>query len=203
VLRPTNWGDRCSNATDTGAAAALRRYRLTDFSACPTLRAGRNTEAGNVFAKYGVTVGMGLDEAGINEDRDMLQEMRLALRVHRTPGMDDDVPTCAQILKMASEDGAHTTPFGRGKRRLAGSGMAACERHREARLRDLRRLLICDHDRSQRLRSSRRLATKTVVLALSDLPKEREDRAVADSILSDGCIRCGSVRTSAGARVRP
>src|SRR5258708_21064195 len=57
----------------------------------------------NAFSKYGVTVGMGLDEAGINEDRDMLQEMRLALRVHRTPGMDDDVPTCSQILKMASE----------------------------------------------------------------------------------------------------
>ncbi|MFL9966460.1 amidohydrolase family protein [Paraburkholderia sediminicola] len=66
----------------------------------------------NAFAKYGVTVGMGLDEAGINEDRDMLQEMRLALRVHRTPGMDDDVPTCPQILKMATEDGARTTPFG-------------------------------------------------------------------------------------------
>jgi cytosine/adenosine deaminase-related metal-dependent hydrolase len=66
----------------------------------------------NAFAKYGVAVGMGLDEAGINEDRDMLQEMRLALRVHRTPGMDDDVPTCPQILKMATEDGARTTPFG-------------------------------------------------------------------------------------------
>lgn len=66
----------------------------------------------NAFARHGVTVGMGLDEAGINEDRDMLQEMRLALNVHRTPGMDDDVPTCPQILRMASEDGARTTPFG-------------------------------------------------------------------------------------------
>ncbi|MGF6782491.1 hypothetical protein [Paraburkholderia sp. GAS334] len=48
-----------------------------------------------------------------------------------------------------------------------------------------------------------RLATKSVVLALSDLLKEREDRAVSDSILSDGCIHGGSVRTSAGARTRP
>ncbi|WP_158046734.1 amidohydrolase family protein [Skermanella pratensis] len=66
----------------------------------------------NFFEKKGVTVGMGLDEAGINDDRDMLQEMRLALRVHRTPGMEDDVPTCPQVLRMATESGARTTAFG-------------------------------------------------------------------------------------------
>lgn len=68
----------------------------------------------NAFEAKGLTVGMGLDEAGINEDRDMLQEMRLALRAHRVPGMrDDDVPSCPQILRMATEDGAKTTAFGR------------------------------------------------------------------------------------------
>jgi 5-methylthioadenosine/S-adenosylhomocysteine deaminase len=66
----------------------------------------------NHYEKKGVTVGMGLDEAGINDDRDMLQEMRLALRAHRTPGMDDDVPTCPQVLRMATESGAKTTAFG-------------------------------------------------------------------------------------------
>lgn len=65
------------------------------------------------YDKRGVTVGMGLDEAGINEDRDMLQELRLALNVHRVPGMnDDDVPTCPQVLRMATEHGARTTAFG-------------------------------------------------------------------------------------------
>jgi len=78
----------------------------------------------NAFAKYGVTVGMGLDEAGINDDRDMLQEMRLALRLHRTPGMDDDVPTCPQILRMATEDGARTTPFGTQIGRLEAGRLA-------------------------------------------------------------------------------
>jgi 5-methylthioadenosine/S-adenosylhomocysteine deaminase len=78
----------------------------------------------NAFARHGVTVAMGLDEAGINEDRDMLQEMRLALRVHRTPGMDDEVPGCAQILKMASEDGARTTPFGEQIGRLETGRLA-------------------------------------------------------------------------------
>jgi cytosine/adenosine deaminase-related metal-dependent hydrolase len=67
---------------------------------------------------------MGLDEAGINDDRDMLQEMRLALRLHRTPGMDDDVPTCPQILKMATEDGARTTPFGTQIGRLEAGRLA-------------------------------------------------------------------------------
>ena len=57
-------------------------------------------------------MGIGLDEAGINEDRDMLQEMRLVLRAHRTPGMGDEVPTCPQVLRMATADGARTTAFG-------------------------------------------------------------------------------------------
>lgn len=66
----------------------------------------------NRFEAKGVTVAMGLDEAGINDDRDMLQELRLVLRAHREPGMDDDVPTCPQVLRMATEHGAKTTPFG-------------------------------------------------------------------------------------------
>lgn len=67
----------------------------------------------NRWEAKGITVGMGLDEAGINDDRDMLSELRLALRVHREPGMDEaDVPTCPQVVKMATEAGAMTTAFG-------------------------------------------------------------------------------------------
>ena len=65
----------------------------------------------NHWAARGVKVAMGLDEAGINDDRDMLQEMRLVLRLHRVPGMDDVVPTCPQVFRMATEDGAATTPY--------------------------------------------------------------------------------------------
>ncbi len=50
----------------------------------------------NAFAAKGITVGIGIDEAGINDDRDMLQELRMVLRAHRTPGMGDDVPTMAR-----------------------------------------------------------------------------------------------------------
>ena len=66
----------------------------------------------NVFEIKGVNTAIGLDEAGINDDRDMLQEMRMVLRAHRVPGMDDVVPTSPQVLRMATSGGAKTTPFG-------------------------------------------------------------------------------------------
>src|SRR6266542_942395 len=65
----------------------------------------------NHFLARGVRVALGLDEAGINDDRDMLQEMRLVLRLHRVPGMDDVVPTCPQVFRMATAGGAATTGF--------------------------------------------------------------------------------------------
>jgi cytosine/adenosine deaminase-related metal-dependent hydrolase len=66
----------------------------------------------NALEAQGVTTAIGMDEAGINDDRDMLQEMRLVLRAHRVPGMADDVPTPAQVLRMATIGGARTTLFG-------------------------------------------------------------------------------------------
>ena len=43
----------------------------------------------NKLEAAGITTAIGIDEAGINDDRDMLQEMRMVLRAHRVPGMDD------------------------------------------------------------------------------------------------------------------
>jgi len=60
----------------------------------------------------GINTAIGLDEAGINDDRDMLQEMRLVLRAHRVPGIGDEVPTMAASVRMASIGGARTTGFG-------------------------------------------------------------------------------------------
>jgi hypothetical protein len=51
------------------------------------------TRALNVLEANGINTAIGIDEAGINDDRDMLQEMRMVLRAHRVPGMDDAVPT--------------------------------------------------------------------------------------------------------------
>ena len=66
----------------------------------------------NAFEERGINTAIGLDEAGINDDRDMLQEMRLVLRAHRVPGMGDEVPTTPQVLRMATTGGARTTPYG-------------------------------------------------------------------------------------------
>lgn len=63
------------------------------------------------FLESGVPVALGIDEAGLNDDRDMLQEMRLALTLHRPPGHGVPHPEAAQILRMATEHGAATTPF--------------------------------------------------------------------------------------------
>ena len=66
----------------------------------------------NRLEARGVNTAIGIDEAGINDDRDMLQEMRMVLRAHRVPGMDDSVPTAAQVFRMATSGGAKTTVFG-------------------------------------------------------------------------------------------
>jgi 5-methylthioadenosine/S-adenosylhomocysteine deaminase len=66
----------------------------------------------NHFEAKGINTAIGLDEAGINDDRDMLQEMRLVLRAHRVPGIGDEVPTMSQVLRMASVGGAKTTGYG-------------------------------------------------------------------------------------------
>jgi cytosine/adenosine deaminase-related metal-dependent hydrolase len=79
----------------------------------------------NRFEAAGIPTALGIDEAGLNDDRDMLQEMRLALRAHRIPGMDEaDVPTIPQILRMATTGGARTTPYSGTIGRLE-VGMAA------------------------------------------------------------------------------
>ena len=81
---------------------------------CPSsnLRLCSGTMPLNRLAELGVGVGLGIDEAGINDDRDMLLEMRLALNLHREPGHDSARPTHEQVLRMATEGGAKTTPFG-------------------------------------------------------------------------------------------
>jgi 5-methylthioadenosine/S-adenosylhomocysteine deaminase len=66
----------------------------------------------NRLEARGINTAIGIDEAGINDDRDMLQEMRMVLRAHRVPGMDDSVPTAAQVFRMATSGGAKTTAFG-------------------------------------------------------------------------------------------
>ena len=99
------------NEKDIDRLAAAKGCVCHNCSSNFRLRSG--VAALNFFEKKGINTAIGLDEAGINDDRDMLQELKLVLRAHRVPGMvEDDVPTMAQVLRMATVGGAKTTPFG-------------------------------------------------------------------------------------------
>lgn len=54
----------------------------------------------------GVTVALGADSSGINDDQELLQEMRLASALHRAPGHDGPRLTPAQLLHMGTAAGA-------------------------------------------------------------------------------------------------
>jgi cytosine/adenosine deaminase-related metal-dependent hydrolase len=98
------------NEKDIDRVAETGTHVCHNCSSNLRLRSG--VAALNRFEAKGINVAIGLDEAGINDDRDMLQEMRMVLRVHREPGMDDQVPTISQVFRMATVGGAKTTPFG-------------------------------------------------------------------------------------------
>jgi 5-methylthioadenosine/S-adenosylhomocysteine deaminase len=97
------------NEKDIDRLAATGTCVCHNCSSNFRLRSG--VAALNHLEACGVNTAIGIDEAGINDDRDMLQEMRMVLRAHREPGMDDRVPTMAQVFRMASENGAKTTPY--------------------------------------------------------------------------------------------
>jgi cytosine/adenosine deaminase-related metal-dependent hydrolase len=99
------------NEADLDRVAATGTHICQNCSSNFRLRSG--VAPLNAFEKRGIDTAIGLDEAGINDDRDMLQEMRMVLRAHRAPGMEDeDVPNPGQVLRMATTGGAATTPYG-------------------------------------------------------------------------------------------
>jgi cytosine/adenosine deaminase-related metal-dependent hydrolase len=63
------------------------------------------------LAARGVTVGLGIDQSGINDDHDMIQEMRLAWALARRPARWHLAPDAAAVFRMATEGGAATTDF--------------------------------------------------------------------------------------------
>jgi len=66
----------------------------------------------NRLLEMGIRIAIGADEAGINDDKDILQEMRLVLKLHREPGIDNTPPTGHQVFQMATVNGAYDSHFG-------------------------------------------------------------------------------------------
>ena len=60
----------------------------------------------NAYLAAGVTVGLGMDNTTIGDDNDMFAEMRLALRLARTPTYHETAPANADILGLATTGGA-------------------------------------------------------------------------------------------------
>ena len=65
----------------------------------------------NRLLERGVNVALGIDEAGINDDNDILQEMRVAQKVHREPGVNSPHPTSHDIFRLATSNAAKVTFF--------------------------------------------------------------------------------------------
>lgn len=60
----------------------------------------------NAFQEAGVTTALGMDSTTINDDEDIFAEMRLALRLARTPTYHEPAPDPADILRCATKGGA-------------------------------------------------------------------------------------------------
>ena len=61
----------------------------------------------------GVTVAIGTDSTSFADDDDLFQEVRLADRLHRLPGIGQPPLSSHRLLEMATAAGAHVTCFGR------------------------------------------------------------------------------------------
>lgn len=60
----------------------------------------------NAFLSRGAPVALGMDGTTINDDEDFFAEMRLALRLHRSPTIDGPAPSPEQIFRLATTGGA-------------------------------------------------------------------------------------------------
>ena len=65
----------------------------------------------NAMLAAGINVAMGTDSTAINDDDDMIQEMRLSSKLHREPGLDRPAVSSHQALRMATANAARPTSF--------------------------------------------------------------------------------------------
>jgi cytosine/adenosine deaminase-related metal-dependent hydrolase len=74
----------------------------------------------------GVRVGLGIDSKTINDDEDLIQEMKVCFLLHRIPSLELDSPhlSARQVLRMATETNASLLGYGRELGRLEPGGYA-------------------------------------------------------------------------------
>jgi cytosine/adenosine deaminase-related metal-dependent hydrolase len=63
------------------------------------------------MVERGVRVAIGMDSTALNDDDDMLQELRVVASLHRPPGLDGWSPGPGELVRMATEAGAAACGF--------------------------------------------------------------------------------------------
>ncbi len=76
--------------------------------------------------KAGVRVGLGIDSKSINDDDDILQEMKVCFLLHRIPSLELDSPhlSARQVFRMVTETNASLLGYGRELGRLEPGRLA-------------------------------------------------------------------------------
>lgn len=101
------------NWLDRGDLDLLAEHHCTVcHNASSGLRLGSGIAPVNRMLERKLRVALGIDQSGINDDRDMLAEIKLVWALHRETGLWNRRASAAEILRMATEHGAQTAGFG-------------------------------------------------------------------------------------------
>ena len=116
-------------ATDADIAALARTN--TPVVHCPrsNARLGCGVFDLEAFDRAGIVVALGTDSPASAGPLDMFAEMRSAIEQHRATNRDGERPSCAQVLRMATVEGAAALGYdGLGElREGASADIIACE----------------------------------------------------------------------------
>ena len=111
--------------TDADIELLARTNTTVCHNASSNLRLKNGVAPVNAMVSGGVNVAIGTDSTSINDDDDMLQEMRLVSKLHREPSIAAPAINSHQVLKMATLNAAQPT----FSTRASGAGKGAAGRH--------------------------------------------------------------------------
>ena len=97
--------------TDDDIALMAQSDTTVCHNASSNLRLKNGIAPVTAMAARGVNVAMGTDSTALNDDDDMVQEMRLVNHLHRLPGIKEPAVNPHQVLKMATINAARPTFF--------------------------------------------------------------------------------------------
>jgi cytosine/adenosine deaminase-related metal-dependent hydrolase len=134
-------------------------------NASSNLRLGSGTARLGAMLARAIPVALGVDSNGLNDDHDMLQELRLVSTLHRGVGHSPAGPPPPQLLRMATVNGAAACQF-------EDTGTLEVGKRADAVLIDLERLI-----------APRGLSSETIPL---ELVVQRAKAAHVDAVVVDG-----------------